>query len=56
MNANYKVPFILRFEEEPQGGSLINESDHQMVHDPYLQGMVLWSTMVPWDIHNTAKS
>jgi hypothetical protein len=56
MNTNNQLPFILRYEEEPLGDSLIDESDHQLFYDPYLGGMVVWTPPVPWDLLHTLKA
>jgi hypothetical protein len=56
MNTNHELPFILRYEEEPEGDSLVDESDHQLFYDPYLGGMVVRTAPVPWDLHHSLKA
>lgn len=55
MNEMQEVPFLLRYEEEPEGDSLIDGLDDEYYYEPTNGGMALRTIFVPWDACVTLK-
>lgn len=49
MKAVETTPFILRYEEEPSGESLIDGLDSEYIYDSKMGGMTVRASFVPWD-------
>ena len=56
MNEKNAVPFLLRYEEEPTGDSLIDGLDDDYFFEPAAGGMAVRTTFIPWDTCWTLKS
>jgi hypothetical protein len=56
MNELSELPFLLRYEEEPEGDSLIDGLDHDYYYEPAKCGMSVRSAFMPWDAWATLKS
>jgi hypothetical protein len=55
MKNNDQLPFILRYEEEPEGDSVISDADYDLVFEPNTGGMEVRAPFVPWDIYYKGK-
>jgi hypothetical protein len=56
MNEMNEIPFLLRYEEEPEGDSLIDGLDDDYYYDPANKGMSVRTVFVPWDACLTLRS
>jgi hypothetical protein len=55
MNELQEIPFLLRYEEEPEGESLIDGLDEDYYYEPAIQGMAVRTVFIPWDTCLTLK-
>lgn len=56
MTQLHELPFLLRYEEEPEGDSLIDGLDDDYYYEPANGGMSVRAIFVPWDACATLKS
>ena len=49
MNDLSESPFLLRYEEEPEGESLLDGLDHDYYYEPVKGGMSVRAVFIPWD-------
>jgi hypothetical protein len=56
MSELQEIPFLLRYEEEPEGDSLIDGLDDDYYFEPANAGMSVRTAFIPWDACLTLKS
>lgn len=56
MNDLQQLPFLLRYEELPQGDAVIDGFDDDYYYEPDNGGMAIRRRFVPWEAWATLKS
>jgi hypothetical protein len=51
-----RIPFLLRYEEEPEGDSVIDGLDDDYYYEPDNGGMAVRRRFTPWESCATLKS